>query len=289
MTAEGPGIIRVGRAGLPRHDAPVRNAATLSDVLGRLRDRPDVVGLSEIDPAAIEIGLVIKRAREERRLSQAELAQRTGLKQSAISLIESGKGPDGPTYRVLRAISLALGLVPHLLPAGIPGELAAGNLAVDAMAAAMAKLRTWETVRLIDDSQALCLVEEARTLDGATPLLHSLLSNPVRAEVSRAVADILRARRGPAAVEQPLCSYWSVAPFKRGRLAAKRGLLVMGYGGQGTVRRPSRPSIVASDKVVVVPRQSQVEIANTGDQPFGFMTIPVTPDVASCLDVGRAA
>jgi transcriptional regulator with XRE-family HTH domain len=45
-----------------------------------------------------------------RGISQADLAERTGLSQPRISQIENGDGRDGPTYAVIRKIALACGV-----------------------------------------------------------------------------------------------------------------------------------------------------------------------------------
>lgn len=115
--AEKKPVMRAGPARLPLHDEPVRNAASLSNVLSALQHRPDALGLEIVDPPAIEIGLKLQRARLAAGLSQTELARLSGIKQSAISLIESGKGQDGPTYRVLHALFKPLGLTLALVPA----------------------------------------------------------------------------------------------------------------------------------------------------------------------------
>jgi transcriptional regulator with XRE-family HTH domain len=58
--------------------------------------------------AAMEIGERIRMARQEAGLTQAELARRAGCKQGDLSDIERGKGRDGPSYKTLKAIAVAL-------------------------------------------------------------------------------------------------------------------------------------------------------------------------------------
>lgn len=53
------------------------------------------------------IGNQIKQAREQKRMSQNELAKRAGLAQSTLSYIESGE--KSPTMDTLQAIAVALG------------------------------------------------------------------------------------------------------------------------------------------------------------------------------------
>ena len=63
----------------------------------------------ELLAPAIEAGHLIRQARAAARLTQTELAEATGLPQSAISDLERGVGVDGPTYRTLNSIGKVLG------------------------------------------------------------------------------------------------------------------------------------------------------------------------------------
>lgn len=266
-------IMRVGKARLPMHDFPVRNSTSLAAVLEELKERPDVLGREQIDPAAIEIGLKIKRIRETQKMSQALLADRTGLKQSAISLIESGKGRDGPSYRTLREIMRVLGvdieLVPHVGP--IPAE----------------PVRTSGMVRLEDDGGALKLVDETRSADACAPLLKALLTPEVLADTRRAIIEILSGKTDQSsATEGSPCGYWSAAAHSTGTLAARCALLVVALNGEGTIKRRTSESVASSDQVVVVPRRARVDITNDGSEPLAFMTMPVTAEVAQQLDAG---
>lgn len=273
MKTEKEGAMRYGKAGLPRHDLPVRNTSSLSELLVELKDRPDTLGLKEIDPASIEIGLKIKRERERRKITQTELAKRAGMEQSTISFIESGKGQDGPTYRVLREIGFALGEATGLSPLGG---------AVAAVASVLIE-RAWETLQIIENSDAISLVEETSSIEGVAPLLRAILSEKSREETSEAIEELLRAKTAPRLGEHSFCSYWSLAPHQSGLISAKRGLLVLGVGGEGTIRRRNKPSVPSSNKVAVIPRHARIEIVNTGKEPFGFITMPVTLEIATSI------
>lgn len=58
-------------------------------------------------PAAAILGANLRRARRSAGLTQAELAQRAGLGQPAISLIEAGQA--NPTVQTLQQLADALG------------------------------------------------------------------------------------------------------------------------------------------------------------------------------------
>jgi transcriptional regulator with XRE-family HTH domain len=68
-------------------------------------------------PAIVILGANLRRARQRAGLTQAELAQRAGLAQPAISLIEAGQA--NPTVQTLQQIADALGCsLADLLKAG---------------------------------------------------------------------------------------------------------------------------------------------------------------------------
>jgi XRE family aerobic/anaerobic benzoate catabolism transcriptional regulator len=58
-------------------------------------------------PAVVVLGANVREARQRAGLTQAELAQRAGLAQPAISLIEPGQA--NPTVQTLQQIADALG------------------------------------------------------------------------------------------------------------------------------------------------------------------------------------
>ncbi len=74
------------------------------------REAPDLARAAPFSAAAAEAGDLVREARRARGLGQDQLAERSGLKQSAISRLERGAGRDGPSYRKLRAVADALGV-----------------------------------------------------------------------------------------------------------------------------------------------------------------------------------
>ena len=68
-------------------------------------------------PAIVILGANLRRARQRAGLTQAELAQRAGLAQPAISLIEAGQA--NPTVQTIQQLADALGCpLAELLKAG---------------------------------------------------------------------------------------------------------------------------------------------------------------------------
>lgn len=62
----------------------------------------------DLEKALIALGRAIHEARREKKLTQEELALRTDLHETYISVIE--RGQRNPTWGVVRRISLALGV-----------------------------------------------------------------------------------------------------------------------------------------------------------------------------------
>lgn len=56
-----------------------------------------------------ELAMAVRRMREEAGLTQAQLAERIGVKQPMIARVERGSDPRTPRWDVLRRVGLALG------------------------------------------------------------------------------------------------------------------------------------------------------------------------------------
>ncbi|MCF4164993.1 helix-turn-helix domain-containing protein [Zavarzinia compransoris] len=264
------GLARVGKARLPMHDKEMRNATDLAGMLDSIRDRPNGLGFETFDPAAIEIGVVLRRARETRGLTQTELADRAGLKQGQISEIESGKMPEGPSYRKLRPLLSSLGV----------------KFVMDAPQ--LPAIEDW--VERVGGDQALLLTDETENLEICTALIRSLIRGPILEETRAAIGRLVASRSGRANLfDRGVCGFWSAAPGQVGTLAAKRGLIVVAIAGPGTVRRASKANVSTSPQVVVAGDHAHIDVANTGDDRFDFMTVPLTVEVARSLGVPLSA
>lgn len=110
LTSDAPVISR-GRAGAPRPH-------TLVEGLADRKIRK--LGHDQVNLAAVEIGERLRDARHLRGMTQAQLAVSANCKQSDISDIERGKGREGPSYRLLRALARALEVELPINPAPFP-------------------------------------------------------------------------------------------------------------------------------------------------------------------------
>ncbi len=100
---------------------------TLSQVLGRIEaEHGDDLARAGVSSAAVEAGELVRAMRHAAGLSQAKLADATGIAQPDISDIERGTGKDGPTFQRLRLIAAACGM----RLAAVRAELAAATPAV---------------------------------------------------------------------------------------------------------------------------------------------------------------
>lgn len=70
-----------------------------------IREKP--VALPKADGVSKQAGKLIRQAREQENLSQAKLAEKCGIRQSALSRLENGKG--NPTISLLEDIAQSLG------------------------------------------------------------------------------------------------------------------------------------------------------------------------------------
>jgi ribosome-binding protein aMBF1 (putative translation factor) len=95
-------------------------------ILERLESRGAAKDASnELSSASMRAGAMVRTARKNRKLSQAELAQRIGVSQERISEVERGLGPQAPTYDLLERIGRATDMTLQYVSAS-SGELLTG-------------------------------------------------------------------------------------------------------------------------------------------------------------------
>jgi len=80
---------------------------SFSDIIEKQMRDPEFRKEIEIEKKKLEISLAITDLRKERKMSQAKLADITGMKQSAIGRIETGN--ENLTLETLNKIAIALG------------------------------------------------------------------------------------------------------------------------------------------------------------------------------------
>ncbi len=115
------------RRPLARRTGPARNTESLRASLDRVVDKIGLPADAGITAASLELGLTLKQARLAKGLTQAELAARIDLSQAALSGIENGRGPDGPTWTTITRICEALDIEPSFLPADAAKSAAMGD------------------------------------------------------------------------------------------------------------------------------------------------------------------
>jgi ribosome-binding protein aMBF1 (putative translation factor) len=82
--------------------------ANWADLRAEVMGRPGAGAAYEAARIRFELGASVRQRREELGLTQAELAERSGLKQPAVARLEAGGTM--PTIPVLERIAEALGL-----------------------------------------------------------------------------------------------------------------------------------------------------------------------------------
>lgn len=78
----------------------------VDDLIDKLSENPEFKEGFDAEVAQLELAVTVMKAREEANLSQAELAERIGTSQAAISRVENGTG--NPSVKTLARIAQAL-------------------------------------------------------------------------------------------------------------------------------------------------------------------------------------
>lgn len=243
------------RRKLPRRNEPPRNTVPLRDALSAIVSRPHVLDREVVDPTAIEIGLELRRARQQAGLTQSQVAELAGMTQSALSDIENGKGTDGPNYRTIRDIAAAIGGRITLAPA-----------------------RNGLTVAAFEGTESVSLAEQSRDAAVATTIVPEDAMKLMRAVVSRdefvKVRKVLKKAGTHFAEPQPLgCRLWSIHPRAKARLNVLRPTVFV-------MLRDVRP--VAAGRpfgqpvgtiVSVVLNDQTLEVDNAADEPVSFLSL----------------
>jgi DNA-binding XRE family transcriptional regulator len=114
-----PGNGRTGESEKPPVAREERGRAVSLATL--LQNDPEAIQVAAKRTRLIDLGRMLREVRERRGLSQGGLAERTGLTQAQISLIERGMTERGPTWETICAIldecGEALVLASSLVPA----------------------------------------------------------------------------------------------------------------------------------------------------------------------------
>lgn len=261
------------RRSLARRGGPARNTETLGASLERVVDALGFPAEAGVTAASLELGLTLKQARLAKGLTQAQLAKRIGQSQTALSMIENGRGPDGPTWTTVARICEALDIEPSFLPAG-------------ARSTGMEDVE----VRMVPASKgANAKVREADLGEAAVAVALSLLSK----EAAKWLKTTLRkVRRGSieTSTDATGARFWSLAPHTGTRITADGPLVVIAAdGGRVDVRavalHDGAGKTFIHDGVALVDNAGAVEVGNTSNESSLVFAVPA----AQLLDKEGAA
>ncbi len=104
-----PSVMTWHAADIDVSPAAPQATSTPLDIEGLIGPTPVALQAAQTARAIAYVGELVRRSRTARGLSQAALAQRTGMTQAHISELERGLGSHGPTVATLNRIMQALG------------------------------------------------------------------------------------------------------------------------------------------------------------------------------------
>ena len=259
-----PPSAKKGRRPLARRTGRASNTETLRNSLDRVVEDLGFSASDKITAPALELGLTLRQARLAKGLTQDELAQRIGLPQNALSMIENGRGSDGPTWTTVSRICEALGIEPSFLPA-------------EAVQSAAEDVE----IRIFKASKgAKAKVREADLGEAAAAVALSLLSKDAAKWLKTA---LMKAGLGADKLPTPGAGprFLSLAPHAGTRIKATGNPLVViavnGARDVGTVAlRHGAGRTWIYDGVARVSQAGTVEVGNNSNESSVVFTLPAT-------------
>lgn len=254
-----------GRRTLLRRSDPAGNTETLRSSLDRVVNELGFSAADGVTAPSLELGLALRQARLAKGLTQDGLAKQIGLSQNALSMIENGRGSDGPTWTTVSRICQALGIKPSFLSADQRQPLADDV-----------------EVRMFNASnRPNAKVREADLGGAAAAVVLSLLSNDVLKWLKAALGkaglglDDLPARAiGPR--------FLSLAPHAGTRIKATDDPLVVVAvaGSRVNIRAVAlareEGTTLVHDGVAIVSRAGAVEVGNRSNESSIVFALPAT-------------
>jgi transcriptional regulator with XRE-family HTH domain len=238
---------------LPRKIAPPKNVAQFREALSDVKSLTRALDLSDVHPAALEIGQTIRRVRIAKGMTQVGLAEAAGISQAALSDIELGKGSDGPSYRILREIARALEL--DLLQKEPSGE------------SVEIKPDPPDVIRIAEGADECAIF--APSIDGLIKVLFD------KKEVSD-VCTTLRKFQGRHARVRAIgdyqCRMFRVEPRAHMRVATLAPAVFVILSG--LVRVKSVRAVDAVKQAYIVPGNETVDVVNPRAKPSSFLSVP---------------
>lgn len=265
-----PQAEKTARRPLLRRTTSVRSTESLRASLDRVADKLGLPVDAGVTAHSLELGLTFKRARLAKGLTQEELARGIGLSQTALSMIENGRGPDGPTWATVLRICEALSIEPSFLPAD-PHSLVS---------------EVGEVRFLKASTSANARVREAGLGEEAAAVAVGLLSKEKLKWLKLTLNKFGLGSSKP--VKMPTSSrFLSLAPHTGTRIRAiENALVVIAVdGGRVGVRAAAQKHGVGktwiNDGIALVDKAGVVEVGNTSDQSSVVFALPVTQLIAN--------
>lgn len=251
---------KLGASRLPLRDTEAKNTVELSAALETAKHRPDVftdhTDDSTLDTVGLQIGLELKRARVRKGWTQADLAQFTGIHQSAISAIECGRGRDGPSFRTIKTLADALD----------------AKLVLESSRPA-----SEDECRVVSRSPSSLVFADGIGMHECWSLVRTLLDDQAYAEISNAMHDVLTDySQSHYFDDQAVCGLWRMEAQSHARLLASTEILVVTTAFAGAVTA-SVLQLVSGGNFVV--GKGEIQLVNNTVRPMGVLTVPCT----SCM------
>lgn len=262
------------RRPLARRDGPSRNTESLRASLDRVVDDIGFPADAGVTAASLDLGINLKRARLAKGLTQVELAKRIGLSQTALSQIENGRGPGGPTWTTILRICEALDIEPSFLPADAQASATSA-----AVAAPNTKVRMFKVSK-----GAKAKVSEAGLGDAAAQVALRLLSREALTWVTSAVLKAGLASEKPSKNSKPSAGprLLSLAPHAGTKIEAINGpLVVIAADWAATsvhtiVLRKGAGKSMIRDGVAFVSNAGAIEVGNISNESKLVFAVPAT-------------
>ena len=262
--------------GLPISAARLKNTVSMVDALARFVDQVGGTTRLGATAPALLMGAAIRNARRIRGLKQEELAAASGIPQSTISEIETGRGVSGPNVLTLSRLANALDLDLALLP-----RSRSHGPRPDSATEPVPKMIFVRSV-----SGGPGLVETGREYDvaGIRNWLDICLDPDVVFKVHNEMIALCKDKKqlqnDMIASRSGAFQLWRLAARDRGDLANAVATIVVQLRGSGKLQ--SRSPIFSYDVFYVCRGNDVVSVENVLDSPLTFASIPVTRFLEAC-------
>ncbi len=242
---------------LPHRSSTPRNRASLGTALSDIQPLSEIVGVSGVNAAAIEIGQLIRRERIAKGMNQIDLADAVGIAQGALSNIERGKGRDGPSYRLLRQLAVALGR-PFM-----------------SFLSQRDQFDSPDVITVIGASEGIA--QYAASIGGfINGLLDRTVLIDLRKQLEALVVDDVNQSAVPELYQSTMCR---VLPHAHTSVETHGVTVFVTVNGELEIK--SAHQLGSFEKGYIVPANETVEVVNPSGEPTAFLSVPAKLFLAS--------